>query len=174
VVRGGAFNNHRDNARCAYRNFNHPDNRNNNLGFRVVLREAHVLRCFFWPVRPWHRRRTAPPGPPRSGNADPLAACGRAEAKEEEQRQAQVLPVECGIPWLGFVVHPTHRLLKRRKVVNFTRRLATLTADYRAGQISFAELDASVQGWINHVRFADTWGLREFVFGCHPIRPGGD
>jgi len=43
VVRGGAWNNNPDNARCAYRNRNQPDNRNNNLGFRVVLRSAHVL-----------------------------------------------------------------------------------------------------------------------------------
>lgn len=37
MVRGGAFNNNERNARCAYRNNNHPDNRNNNLGFRVVV-----------------------------------------------------------------------------------------------------------------------------------------
>jgi hypothetical protein len=33
-----------------------------------------------------------------------------------------------------------------------------------------AELDGSVQGWINHVRYADTWGLREHLFATHPIR----
>ncbi|WP_366761191.1 SUMF1/EgtB/PvdO family nonheme iron enzyme [uncultured Thiodictyon sp.] len=44
VVRGGSWNNHRDNARGAYRNRNQPGNRNNNLGFRVVLRSAHVLQ----------------------------------------------------------------------------------------------------------------------------------
>jgi hypothetical protein len=33
------------------------------------------------------------------------------------------------------------------------------------------ELDASVQGWINHVRFADTWGLREHIFASHPMPP---
>jgi Sulfatase-modifying factor enzyme 1 len=43
VVRGGSWNNNRDNARCAYRNRNQPDNRNDNIGFRVVLRSAHVL-----------------------------------------------------------------------------------------------------------------------------------
>ena len=32
-----------------------------------------------------------------------------------------------------------------------------------------AELDAGVQGWINHVRYADTWGLREHLFATHPI-----
>ncbi len=42
VVRGGSWNNNRDNARAAYRNWNHPDNRNNNIGFRV-LRSSHTL-----------------------------------------------------------------------------------------------------------------------------------
>jgi RNA-directed DNA polymerase len=88
--------------------------------------------------------------------------------------QMQVLPTQCGIPWLGFVVYPTHRLLKRRNAVNFTRRLQANVDAFQAGQISFAELDASVQGWINHVRFGDTWGLREFVFSTHPIRGGGE
>ena len=33
----------------------------------------------------------------------------------------------------------------------------------QGGEISFAEFDASVQGWINHVRHADTWGLRRHL-----------
>lgn len=37
VLRGGSFNNNEDNARCSIRNNNHPDNRNNNNGFRVVV-----------------------------------------------------------------------------------------------------------------------------------------
>lgn len=37
VLRGGAFNNNARNVRCAYRNHNNPDNRNNNIGFRVVV-----------------------------------------------------------------------------------------------------------------------------------------
>jgi len=37
VLRGGAFNNNRNNLRCAYRNRNNPNNRNNDIGFRVVL-----------------------------------------------------------------------------------------------------------------------------------------
>jgi RNA-directed DNA polymerase len=34
-----------------------------------------------------------------------------------------------------------------------------------AGAVSFAEFDACVQGWINHVRHADTLGLRAHVLG---------
>ena len=84
--------------------------------------------------------------------------------------EMQVVPSACGIPWLGFVVYPDHRLVKRRNAVNFTRRLARNITDYRAGRMSFAELDASVQGWINHVQSADTWGLREHLFSTHPLR----
>jgi len=87
------------------------------------------------------------------------------------QPESQVLPTACGIPWLGFVVYPTHRRVKRRNAVKFTRRLTRLLDLYQAGRIPFAELDAGVQGWINHVRYADTWGLREHIFSTHPIRP---
>ena len=85
------------------------------------------------------------------------------------ETQAQVLPAHCGIPWLGFVVYPTHRRLKRRNAVNFTRRLERNLDAYQAGRVTFAELDASVKGWVNHVRYADTWGLREHVFASHPF-----
>jgi retron-type reverse transcriptase len=79
--------------------------------------------------------------------------------------QAQVVPCVHGIPWLGFVVYPTLRYPKARNVVKFSRRLRARWAEYCAGKISFAEFDASVKGWINHVRFADSWGLRTYVLG---------
>lgn len=62
-----------------------------------------------------------------------------------------------------FVVYPTHRRLKSRKVVEASRRLGERFTDWRQGKISFAEFDASVQGWINHVSYADSWGLRKHM-----------
>ncbi|RIL11758.1 hypothetical protein DCC79_03790 [bacterium] len=88
------------------------------------------------------------------------------------ESSAQVVPVAHGIPWLGFVVYPTHRRVKARNVRNFTRRLRARWTDYCANRISFAEFDASVQGWINHVRYADTWGLRRHVLGRPMPREG--
>lgn len=79
------------------------------------------------------------------------------------QESAQVMPTRCGIPWLGFVVYPDHRRVKSRKVVESSRRLGKRFDAWRAGHISFGEFDASVQGWINHVRHADSWGLRTHV-----------
>lgn len=79
------------------------------------------------------------------------------------EAEAQVIPVEHGIPWLGFVVYPHHRRVKGRNVVNYNRRLRQKWAAYCDGYITFAEFDASVQGWINHVRYADSQGLREHM-----------
>ncbi len=81
------------------------------------------------------------------------------------ETSAQVLPVDCGIPWLGFVVYPNHRRVKSRKVVEASRRLGARFDAWQKGEISFAEFDAGVQGWINHVRYADSWGLRGHVLG---------
>ncbi len=82
---------------------------------------------------------------------------------------AQVHACEQGIPWLGFVVYPTHRRVKSRKVVQATRRLKGRYDAWCAGEISFAAFDASVQGWINHVRYADSWGLRRHVLDRLPL-----
>lgn len=80
------------------------------------------------------------------------------------EHAAQVLPTACGIPWLGFVVYPSHRLVKARKVRATTSHLGERLDDYHAGRISFGEFDASVKGWVNHIRYADSWGLRRHVF----------
>ena len=81
------------------------------------------------------------------------------------EKRAQPRPVTEGIPFLGFIVFPTHRRLKRRKGILFRRRLKQHLAAYRRGDITFAQLDASVQGWVNHVRHGDTWGLRRALLG---------
>ncbi|MCB8985837.1 MAG: RNA-dependent DNA polymerase [Ardenticatenaceae bacterium] len=77
--------------------------------------------------------------------------------------QAQPRPVNEGIPFLGFVIYPERRRLKRRKGVYFQRRLHRLVADYADGIISLAQLTASVQGWITHVGYGNTIGLRKAV-----------
>ena len=44
TLRGGSFaNNNDNNVRCAYRNNNSPNNRNNNWGFRVVEGDGTLL-----------------------------------------------------------------------------------------------------------------------------------
>jgi len=83
---------------------------------------------------------------------------------------AQARPAAEGFPFLGFVVYPDRRRLKRRKGVAFQRRLRRLLRGYAQGEMPLAKVTASVQGWVNHARFGDTWGLRRAVLGR--ARPG--
>ncbi len=79
------------------------------------------------------------------------------------ENAAAVKPVTHGIPFLGFVVYPTHRLLKRRKGIAYQRRLRGLLAEDRRTAAGRAAIGRSLRGWINHVRYGDTWGLRRAV-----------
>jgi RNA-directed DNA polymerase len=89
------------------------------------------------------------------------------------ERQAHPRPVSEGIPFLGFVVSPTGRRLKRRKGIAYRRRLKDHLGSYVAGEIPLERLTASVQGWVNHVRYGDTWGLRQALFASLPVPPSG-
>lgn len=79
------------------------------------------------------------------------------------EHSAQVVPVSSGSPWLGFVIFPNHKKLKARKLRYTHKRLKRRYNDYLSQQISFAEFDACIKGWIAHAAHADSWGLRQHV-----------
>jgi hypothetical protein len=84
-LRGGSWNNNQINARAAYRNRNNPNNRNNNIGFRVLrpcfsalLLVSHAARrtgseCGMAPARACESR----PATRGSGNARRAIAAPR-------------------------------------------------------------------------------------------------
>lgn len=74
-------------------------------------------------------------------------------------------PVTEGLPFLGFVIYPDRRKLKRRKGIHFRRRFRIRVAQYLAKEITLDELTASVRGWVNHTRYGNTVGLRKTVLG---------
>ncbi len=79
-------------------------------------------------------------------------------------------PATEGFPFLGFTVFPTHRRLKRRKGVHFQRQLKALLQAYGRNEVPLDRVNASVQGWVNHVRYGNTWRLRKAILGRHVIR----
>ena len=68
VLRGGSWNNNPENARSSNRNRNNPDNRNNNIGFRVLC-SSHI---------PQHHQ--LPTGPAHYGQPGAAVVCGMALA----------------------------------------------------------------------------------------------
>lgn len=79
------------------------------------------------------------------------------------ETKCQPRPVREGIPFLGFHIFPEHRRLKRRKGVAFQRKFKLAQKDFQNGRLHFAEMNAIVLGWVNHVRNANTYCLRRSV-----------
>jgi retron-type reverse transcriptase len=77
-------------------------------------------------------------------------------------------PVWTGIPFLGFAIYPEYRLLKKRKGIAYQRRLKQLLRT-----ASPERIQASLQGWINHVRYADSYGLRKAILNQYRLLAGG-
>jgi RNA-directed DNA polymerase len=74
---------------------------------------------------------------------------------------AQPRPVTVGTAFLGFIILPERRRLKRRKAVHYGRRLRGLARAFTAGVLPLSQVQDSVRGWINHVRYGNTLGLRK-------------
>lgn len=76
-------------------------------------------------------------------------------------------PVTDGIKFLGFVIYPEKRLLKKEKGIAYQRKLKRLlrAADGKT-------VNSSIQGWINHLRYGDTWGLRKAILGANHLLGG--
>lgn len=51
------------------------------------------------------------------------------------------------------------------KDVHFRRQLTRLLTAWRAGDLPVTRVTASVRGWVNHVRYGNTVGLRKAVLG---------
>lgn len=66
-------------------------------------------------------------------------------------------PSSNGIPFLGFIVYPDHRRLKPRKGYVFRRKMRH---QFKTGNDQ-ETICAAIQGWLNHVRYGDTYRLRQ-------------
>jgi hypothetical protein len=84
------------------------------------------------------------------------------------ERESTVYPVANGIPFLGFRIYPTHRLLRRRNGVAFARRFRAQRGMLARGQMTPQELRRRVQGWAAHAAHGDTYRLRRSLLSSPP------
>ncbi len=72
-------------------------------------------------------------------------------------------PVSEGMSFLGFIIFPDRRRLKRRKGIYYQRWLSALLLAYQKGEIALEDVMISLQGWANHLRYGNTIGLRKAI-----------
>ncbi|MEJ1374698.1 MAG: reverse transcriptase domain-containing protein [Candidatus Sedimenticola sp. (ex Thyasira tokunagai)] len=77
-------------------------------------------------------------------------------------------PVNEGFGFLGFMLFPERRRVKKRKGFQYQRKLVDLVSGYQQGSVTGEELLDSVMAWNNHLSYGNTVGLRKAVFSCLP------
>ncbi len=83
--------------------------------------------------------------------------------------KCHVFRVDRGVPFLGLVIFPKKRRLKRENFVRYRRRLKELQKLYWEGKTGWTRIRQSIRAWIGHAKHADTVRLRgllleDFVF----------
>ena len=86
--------------------------------------------------------------------------------------KCRVYRTSAGVPFLGMMISPGSRRLKRQNVMRFKRRLKEFQRLYKEGAVSWAHIYQSVQSWIGHAKHADTARLRELVLADVVFRKG--
>jgi len=82
-------------------------------------------------------------------------------------KKTRVFPVKNGCEFLGFYIYQYIRKVKKANVRSFERRLKAMEIAFRKHKISLDEIGKSVQGWIAHVRYANSYKLRKRIFEKH-------
>ena len=70
-------------------------------------------------------------------------------------RKSRYYPGNQGLDFVGYIIHPDYRLLRRRS----KRKLANLIDDYERGLIETDDFIRRVNAWSGHAKHADTYRL---------------
>ncbi len=89
------------------------------------------------------------------------------------QKKNVIFPVRCGIPFLGYRVFPTHRLLAKSNLRRFWKRVRRMQCAFREGRITLPKIRQRIMSWLGHARQANSKRLirrllREITFSKQP------
>lgn len=85
------------------------------------------------------------------------------------EQRVHARPTWTGIPFLGFILFPTHRRLKHANVHNFIRRLRNQILLYHQHASELDDITRSTQAWLAHAAHGDTLRLRHRLLYQHAI-----
>jgi len=76
-----------------------------------------------------------------------------------------VRPVDRGIRFLGQIIYPDRRLLPKKNIRRFMRRMKKFQKLYAEGVVAFEQVNHSFQSWLGHAKQAHTYSLRRSLLG---------
>ena len=86
------------------------------------------------------------------------------------EERLSIRPSRAGATFVGYRLWPTHRLIRKRNIRAFRRRVRWMRRAYAAGLLDWDEIRLRLDSWLGHARQADSERLvrrlaREWVFG---------
>jgi RNA-directed DNA polymerase len=83
------------------------------------------------------------------------------------EASSTVYPVKNGMPFLGMQLFAEHRRLKTRNARAFEARLRDWQTLVAQGDMTLAQVQQRIQGWVAHAQQAETGRLREAILSKH-------
>ena len=93
---------------------------------------------------------------------------------ELHARKCQIYLVRNGVPFLGYKIYPTHRLVLTDNIKRFRKRLKRYLKGSGGGGLAMhSKIQSSFQSWLGYALHADSYHLRhklllEFEKGISP------
>ena len=68
-----------------------------------------------------------------------------------------------GVDFLGLNIFPFHKIMKKRNVRSFKKKLNMVCEKFDNGEITYDEVYDFLEGWIAYAKNADTYNLRRKI-----------
>lgn len=75
-----------------------------------------------------------------------------------------IRPISVGLEFVGFRIWPTHRRMKKKSAIKMKRRLKYLLKAYNRGEVTFDEVNSSVQSYLGILQHCNSYYLRQAIF----------
>lgn len=79
--------------------------------------------------------------------------------------KTKIFPLEQGVNAYGFKIHTTHRMVRNSSKAAMKRRIKAMDTKLKAGELSKAKVQQSVDSWLGHARHSNSFNLCKKIFG---------
>lgn len=75
-----------------------------------------------------------------------------------------IRPIDVGLEFVGFRMWPTHRKMKKKSAKKMKRRLRYMQKAYARGEVSFDDVNSTVQSYMGILKHCDSYFLKQAIF----------
>jgi hypothetical protein len=75
--------------------------------------------------------------------------------------KSRIRPLYTGTDFLGLRIYSHHRLLKKRNLIKFKKKLELMRLEYKAKKIDYDVVYDFLEGWLAYSKYANTFRLRK-------------